>query len=169
MILKLVDCEDDILKKPTSPFIFGGELDSYELTDNMFETMYHNVGLGLSANQVGIDASMFVMGYDHTAFEVFNPEILNFTGKDVMMPEGCLSFPNYFLQVTRPGSIHVKFQNKDGVWREEVFGGMTARIFLHEYDHMKGVVFKDRVSKLKWDFATKRKNKLEMKILRSGQ
>lgn len=167
MILDLVDYDNRILKSPTSPFVFGGDKDPYELTDTMFQTMYHNIGLGLSANQIGIDASVFVMGYDHTAFEVFNPEIVNITGRDVMMPEGCLSFPNCFLQVNRPGSIHVKFQNKDGVWREEVYGGMTARIFLHEYDHMKGITFDQKVSRMKWDMALKRKNKLDKKIQRS--
>lgn len=167
MILDLVDCDSDILKRPTSPFIFGGEIDPHELTDNLFQTMYANQGLGLSANQVGIDASVFVMGYDHTAFEVFNPEIVNITGKDIMMPEGCLSFPLCFLQVTRPGSIHVKFQTKEGKEREEVFAGMTARIFLHEYDHMKGITFDTKVSRMKWDMALKRKNKIELKIKRS--
>lgn len=160
MILKLVDCDNPILKKPTSPFVFGGDIDPEELTDNLFETMVALRGLGLSANQVGINSSVFVIGYDRVIFEVFNPEIVNITGKEVMMPEGCLSFPNYYMQVNRPGSIHVKFQTKEGRVREEVFGGMTARIFLHEYDHMKGIIFKDRVSNMKWDLATKRKNKL---------
>lgn len=169
MILDLVDCDNEILRKPTSPFIFGGDIDADELTTNLLETMSANRGLGLSACQVGIDTSVFVIGYDRVVFEVFNPKIVNITGKEALMPEGCLSFPNYYMQVLRPGSIHVKFQTKEGAEREEVFGGMTARVFLHEYDHMKGITFDKRVSKMKWDMATKRKNKLELKIKRSGE
>lgn len=167
MILDLVDCDNKILKSPTSPFVFGGEIDPEELTGNLFETMSSLRGLGLSANQVGIDTSVFVIGYDRVVFEVFNPEIVNITGRDVMLPEGCLSFPNYYLQVVRPGSIHVKFQTKEGSVKEEVFGGMTARVFLHEYDHMKGITFDQKVSRMKWDMAVKRKNKLDKKIQRS--
>lgn len=161
MIYDLLPCDSEMLKKSPDPFVFGGDIDPEELASNMFESMTHHNGLGLSANQVGINTRMFVIGYDKVKFAVFNPEIVAILGKDTLMPEGCLSFPYTFINVKRPGSIHVRFQDTSGKVVEEVFYGLTARIFLHEYDHMQGITMDQRVSKMKWDLAQKRKTKLK--------
>lgn len=151
MNLVLVSHEDPVLHSPVKDFDFSGDINAEELSNNMYDLMIKLGGVGLSANQVGLNVKMFVMGWDDARLNVFNPEIVKYTGKDILMDEGCLSFPGVYMKVKRPGSVHVKFQNELGKWKEEVYSGITARIFLHEYDHMIGKTFKDRVSKMKWD------------------
>ena len=156
MILTLVPHEDPILQTPVSDFNFDGDIDPVDLAQNLYETMREFGGVGLSANQVGINTKAFVIGWDEARINVFNPQIVNYTGKEVLMDEGCLSFPGVYMKVKRPGSVHVKFQTETGEWKDEVYWGITARIFMHEYDHMIGKTFKDRVTKMKWDRALTR-------------
>jgi peptide deformylase len=159
MSLTLVSHEDPILKSSVEDFDFNGEVDAVDLAQQLYETMRKFGGVGLSANQVGINTKVFVIGWDEARINVFNPVIVNYTGKDILMDEGCLSFPGVYMKVKRPGSVHVKFQNEYGEWKEEVYSGITARIFLHEYDHMVGKTFKDRVSNMKWERSLQRLTK----------
>jgi peptide deformylase len=76
-----------------------------------------------------------------------------------MLDEGCLSYPNLLLKVNRPASIRVRFQDPFGNWITKQFAGMSARVFLHEYDHLLGVDFTDKVSKLKLEMAQKKAKK----------
>jgi peptide deformylase len=73
--------------------------------------------------------------------------------------EGCLSYMGVYLSLKRPERIEVKFQNASGEWQERIYTGLTARIFLHEYDHMQGKTMKDQVSPLKWALAVKKGKK----------
>lgn len=166
MIYELVSSDDPILHEPVKPFVFGGDIDPLELSSNLFETMAAKGGIGLSANQVGINTSVFVIGFDTVNISVFNPEITHIMGKEILMPEGCLSFPGMFLYVKRTGSIRAKFQDATGKYHDEVYTGMTARVFLHEYDHMMGITMNKRVSELKWALAKKRKEKMNRRILK---
>jgi peptide deformylase len=125
---------------------------------------YH--GLGLSANQVGLNLRAFVIGNDDFRMSVFNPEIVSVSSDTTLMEEGCLSFPGVFLKVQRPTTIKVRYQNPKGELVEEDYNGLTARIFLHEYDHMQGITMQSRVSKLKWDMATKKVAKKNKKIVK---
>lgn len=159
MILELVSDKDPILHAPVLPFDFSGNIDPVELADNLYDTMVDLNGLGLSANQVGINTRVFVMGYSGIRFNIFNPVILDLPGKDVLEIEGCLTYPGVFLAVKRPGAVYVRYQDTDGKIREDYWSGITARIFLHEYDHMQGIVMRDKVSKVKWDLAIKKKIK----------
>lgn len=159
MKLKLVDPEHFSLKNSAKDFDFSGDIDPIELSDSLYECMRENNGVGISANQVGIDARVFVIGWDDARINVFNPNIIEYTGRTILMDEGCLSYPGVYMKVKRPGSCQVKFQNEKGEWKDEVFWGITARIFLHEYDHMMGLTFRDKVSKLKWELAMKKLNK----------
>lgn len=167
----LVNNDDPILHRPCKPFDFNGDIDASELADKLFRSMEHYRGVGLSACQIGIDARVFVMGFGQGTsgikFEVFNPKVMDITGADVVHYEGCLSYPLVEIAIKRPGSIMVSFQDRTGKYYQEMFSGLTARIFLHEYDHMEGITFKNRASKLKWDLATKRRDKLKTKILRN--
>lgn len=159
MILELVEETHPLLYTKLNPFDFSKD-NGVELAQNLYDTMLEHNGLGLSANQVGINSRVFVMGFrDQFKFNVFNPEIVRILGTDSTLDEGCLSFPGIFMRMKRPGSVHVKYYDEKGNKKEEVFSGMTARVFLHEYDHLEGITFKNRVSKMKWDFAEKRKLK----------
>lgn len=151
----LVSDSDPILHRKLKPFDYNGDMDAGWLADTLFNAMDLYKGVGLSASQIGIDARVFVLGYrGGIKIEVFNPKVLDITGKEIMMYEGCLSYPGINISVKRPGSIFVSYQDRYGEYRQDMFSGMTARIFLHEYDHMEGITFKDRVSKFKWDFWT---------------
>lgn len=159
MILELVSEDDPILHQPVQPFDFSGDIDPVELADNLYDTMVELNGIGLSANQVGINTKVFVIGYQGIRIDLFNPEIVDTPAKDVLVQEGCLTFPGMYVAVKRPGAVYVRYQDSTGKVKEDFWSGITARVFLHEYDHMMGITMKDKISKLKWDLATKRKNK----------
>src|SRR5210317_1331582 len=136
-----------------------------ELADAMFETMNKYHGIGLSANQVGLLFNMFVMG-GHPQIEnglkmaCFNPMIMSSGEEEVMMKEGCLTYPFLFLNIKRPRKIVGKYEDENGELREAHMDGMLSRIYQHEYDHMLGKNFTQKVSKLKFDMAKKKAIKI---------
>ena len=95
--------------------------------------------------------------------ECFNPKILDESHKKVLMDEGCLSFPGLWLKVNRPEAIEVEYEDVHGSKTTAMMYGLEARIFLHEYDHMEGKDFTDRVSKLKLDIAKRKQKKALIK------
>jgi peptide deformylase len=148
---------DDMLKE-------HGFKDRKELTNTMFDTMFKYGGLGLSANQVGLPFNMFVFG-GHPQLEqgkkvaVFNPIIISSSKEEVLMKEGCLTFPFLFLSLKRPRKVVAKFEDEDGVLKEAHLDGMMSRIFQHEYEHMLGRLFTERASKLKLQLAYEKAQK----------
>lgn len=164
--IKLVGSTEEVLLQPPEPFKFDGEIDPVAFSNVLFEKMRDYHGLGLSANQVGLNLRAFVIGNDDFRMNVFNPEIVKVSDDMILMEEGCLSFPGVFLKVQRPTTIKVRYQNAKGELMEEDYNGLTARIFLHEYDHMQGITMQSRVSKLKWDMATKKVVKRTKRIIK---
>jgi peptide deformylase len=144
-----------------------GFKDRKELTNTMFDTMFKYGGLGLSANQVGLPFNMFVFG-GHPELEqgkkvaVFNPVVIYKSDEEIVMKEGCLTFPFVFLSLTRPRKITAKFEDEYGVLKEAKLDGMMSRIFQHEYDHMFGRLFVEKASKFKLKLAYDKAHK-EMK------
>ena len=136
---------------------------------DMIELMRKHSGLGLSANQVGFNGQRFVMKTllnkqygDKTV--VINRIIKGISKEMEIGVEGCLSHPDLFLKVKRPISCMVEFDTltsdyKNVIHVETKFDDIDARIFLHEYDHLQGIQFINRVSKLKLDLAEKKRNK----------
>lgn len=166
--LKLVSNTSEILHTPPALFDFAGEIDAEMFGNILIDKMLELGGMGLSANQVGVDARVFVMGTKELQTVVFNPQIVSSSDSVVSLDEGCLSFPGIYMKVSRPTSIDVKFQNVRGEWVEDKFHGLTARIFQHEYDHMLGHTFKQHVSKMKWDLALNKMIKRTKKIVRQN-
>lgn len=162
--LKLVSVDN--LNIAPDPFVFDGEIDAELFSNILIDRMLELKGVGLSANQVGISKRVFVMGNEEMQTAIFNPEIIEYSGDTLTLDEGCLSFPGVYVKVSRPAKIKARFQNVKGDLVEQEFQGLTARIFQHEYDHMLGKTMQDRVSKLKWDLATKRVVKRTKKIIR---
>lgn len=164
--LKLVEPDHEFMTRPPKLYDFEKDKDSAEsVAKVLFEKMKALGGVGLSANQVGLDMKVFVMGQDEFGIYVFNPEIIRYKGDNQKFEEGCLSFPGLMLLIDRPLTIDVRYQNQRGEVIEAEYTGLTARIFQHEYDHMMGRNFTDRVSKLKLDFAKKKfENKKEKLI-----
>ena len=166
--LTLVRNNAPILHTPPDLFNFDGDIDAEMFGNVLIDRMLELGGVGLSANQVGVNARVFAMGTKDFQTVLFNPQIVAVSSKNISLDEGCLSFPGVFVKVNRPESVMVKFQNIKGEWVEDEFHGLTARIFLHEYDHMEGNTFKDKVSKMKWDLAYNRMVKRVKKVIRTN-
>jgi peptide deformylase len=139
--------------------------DRQELSDVMFKTMRRFGGIGLSANQVGLPFNMFVLG-DHPELEsglkmaCFNPMIVSTSEEEILMKEGCLTFPFLFLSIKRPRKCVVKYTDEKGDLKEGQLDGMISRIFQHEMEHMLGINFTDKVSKFKLDMAKNKAQKM---------
>ena len=142
------------------------EVDASMLTNVMFDRMSEMGGAALSAPQVGLDMCMFVMGIDQAKIEVFNPTIVSYSKEEELMNEGSLTFPGILVIVKRPIAVTVEYYNKNGELQQNEFKGLTARIFQHAFDHLQGTTMKDKVSKLKWDLATKRLNNYKQKLVK---
>lgn len=116
-------------------------------------------GVGLSANQVGIDNRVFCVkmsGYEET---FFNPKIVSYSDETTMFKEGCISQPGVFITLRRPESIVLEYIDAKGEQKSTMFGGITSRIIQHEYDHMEGKNFLDKASTLKKALALKQAKK----------
>lgn len=144
-------------------------MDPKELADQLWENMLHYKGVGLSANQVGIDAKVFVMGQDDFRLNVFNPQVLTLSPNLVAMKEGCLTWPGLFLSIRRPEFCVVSYYDETGENKKMKFEGLTARIFLHEMDHMVGIDFTQRASKLVLDRGVKARDKKIKKLVKEGK
>jgi len=136
---------DPILrKKAVEVKAFDNKLQ--ELIDLMYEYMYKYDGVGLAAPQVGLNERFFVVDDGQTKRTVINPQILEHLGEDVEYEEGCLSIPKIYATVMRPEEIKVKYQDVLGNTVEEELHEYTARIFQHEFDHLEGVLFIDKLT-----------------------
>lgn len=160
--MKLIYHPDESLdKKVNEVDLLNPGFDPKELKKEMVNFMLTNKGIGLSANQIGLDAQVFVMGENtDNAIICINPVVLQHTEETVVDIEGCLSFPNIYVKVKRPKEILVKYYDENLKEISTKVIGYSAKCFLHEWDHLQGVTFKDRVSKLKWDMAQKKASKL---------
>lgn len=149
------------LRKPTEP-VFEGELNLAELTDNMFETLTVAEGCGLAAPQIGLSKRIFVvdgseLGDDYPECKDFkqafiNPEIIEESDEKATYSEGCLSLPGISENVVRPKTITIRYQDTDFNWHEDTYTDFKARIVQHEYDHLEGHVFTDRISPIRKQF-----------------
>lgn len=164
--LNLVKYNDPLLHSPPSAFGFNGDIDAELLSNLLLDRMRELGGIGLSANQVGLNVSVFAMGVGETNLVVFNPKIISYSKEEVALTEGCLSYPGVYVLVKRPISIDVEYQNAKGETETKKFSGLSSRVFQHEYDHMLGLTMKEKVSKLKWDLAFNRMIKRTKKIIK---
>lgn len=163
MSTKLIDVKDPLLHTTCKNFDFAKD-NAQELFELLKAKMIEENGIGLAAPQVGIDARVFVLGDPRTPesiIPVFNPRIVMKSDENVLMEEGCLSYPGLFLKIKRPSTVRARFANLQGDVDTANFSGLTARIFLHEYDHLEGIVFVDLVSKIRLDVGERQKKKLD--------
>ena len=172
-MMQLITAPNHMLESPVVKFNYEA-LHPGPIALDMIELMNKESGLGLSANQVGLNAQIFVMkailNKEHgDPLVVINPVIKGLSQEKESSVEGCLSHPGLFLKVKRPISCVVEFDTltndlKDVIHVEAKFDDIDARIFLHEYDHLHGIQFIDRVSKLKLEMAEKKRFKKQRKI-----
>ena len=173
-VFPLIPPNDPRLLMQVAPFMDDtleqfGFADRKELSKIMYDNMAKYGGLGLSANQLGLPYRMFVMGghpqiEDGKVRSVFNPMVNDVSPESINLKEGCLSFPFLFLSIKRPKWCSVRYTDENGEEIEETLHGMSARIFMHENEHMNGYVFTDLVSKLKLERAEKSKQKMIKEI-----
>ena len=162
MIYTLLEPNHPLLHSPLPEITAETEPeDRVELTNNMVETMKHYGGIGLSANQVGIALRMFVFGDNKHFIPCFNPKILEYGGPDMAIEEGCLTYPGLFVKIYRPDWIVAQWEDEKGELHEANLPDLHSRIFQHEYDHMEGTDFTQKVSKLKLKRAQKRLSKVQ--------
>lgn len=118
-----------------------------EILENMVETMHDANGVGLAAPQVGINQKMFVIDIgDGVVRKIINPEILSYSDEVTETDEGCLSVPGIYKKVKRAFKINVRYMNVEGEIVEEEMTGFLAKAFQHEFDHLSGVLFIERIS-----------------------
>ncbi len=161
MILPIIAYGDPVLRK-VSRDIDKDYPQLSQLIADMFETMYHARGVGLAAPQIGLDIRLFVI--DASPFdddEDDKPDFKNFkkvfinayitdeTGKEWPFSEGCLSIPEIREDVSRLSNIKIKYVDENFVPHEESYSGILARIIQHEYDHIEGKLFIDKISPIK--------------------
>ena len=123
------------------------DLDRAELSSLLVENMFHYKGVGLSANQIGIQERAFVMMSDMETQQTtvcFNPRIIKYYKDTDLMEEGCLSYPDLLLAIPRHSRIVVKYEDENKKILKRKLNGFIARIFQHEYDHMEGIDFTQR-------------------------
>ena len=145
MILQLIPNTHPILHERVKPC--SKDLDRREMSRILKENMTHYDGVGLSANQIGIGERVFIMVLNMETEETitcFNPRIIKRYDDNVWCEEGCLSFPDKIINVERPDRIVVKYEDEDGKDHKIKLSGMASRVFLHEFDHLEGIVFTER-------------------------
>ncbi|MEE4198571.1 MAG: peptide deformylase [Bacteroidales bacterium] len=130
-----------------------------EFIENMWETMYHSDGVGLAAPQVGKSIRLFVI--DGSPMEEDDPKLKDFkkvfinaqikerVEEDILYSEGCLSIPQIREEVMRPVKIRIEYYDEQFNFHNEWFDGVAARIIQHEYDHLEGILFTDKVAPIK--------------------
>ena len=142
---------DKILRKKVDR-ITEVDNETIELIANMFDTMRNAYGIGLAANQVGVNKSIFIVditeveGYENTKpMVLINPKIIKYSDETGLFEEGCLSIPDIRAEVQRPESITISYQDTD--LNEQILevDKLMARVMQHEYDHLRGILFTDLI------------------------
>jgi peptide deformylase len=133
--------------------------DLKQIIEDMFETMHHSDGIGLAAPQIGLSIRLIVIDAspleeDEATMKDFkkvliNAKIIERFGEKKLYKEGCLSIPNLREEVEREESIRIQYLDENFIPHDEVFDGIPARIAQHEYDHLEGMLFPDRISALR--------------------
>lgn len=146
-----------------------------QLVEDMFEAMYAAHGVGLAAPQIGLSMRLFVI--DATPFEKDEPELKDFkkvfinavieeeSGEEWAFNEGCLSIPDIREDVYRKQKVRISYYDEDWKHHEEIFSGLAARVIQHEYDHIEGKLFTDKLSPLRKRLIEKRLNDISRGIV----
>ena len=159
--LPLVGEKDPILKQKTEKFDFANPpMNPIHLYQNLGQTLIVHDALGLAAPQVGLPYRVFVLRAEQI-IGVFNPILVDKSEEEVIMEEGCLSFKNLYIKIKRSQRIRARYTTPDGATQTSVFEGMTARAFLHEYDHLEGKVFTTVANRFFVDAGLKKRKMIE--------
>ncbi len=152
-LLPIITAPDPRLKIKAKP-VAAVDAKVRRLMDDMFETMYHSIGIGLAAPQVGVAQRVLVVdvareGEPPQPLRIANPEILWHSDETMLASEGCLSLPEHYADVARPAAIRLRYLDHENEIREIDAKGLLATCLQHEIDHLDGVLFVDHISALK--------------------
>lgn len=166
-VCELVEPKHSALTTPATVDPFAGGVSDWEDKEKqMLDLMHDKLGIGLASPQIGSSYNMFVM--NHTVLGdigVYKPEIVEFSEETVVIEEGCLTFPLLYIHITRPEKVKVKYFKSDGTTQVETWmDGIDARCFQHEFEHLQGELFLDKVSDMKLQRAFKKREKLFKKL-----
>ena len=167
-MMQLVHKSDPMLSAVCHPVDFADPpFDLIQFSQDLVKCMYDSNGIGLSANQVGVPYRIFAMRGQPENFVCINPRVVMESEEDIYLEEGCLSYPGLFVKIKRPRHIRARFQTPNGDTLTKQFTGMTARCFLHELDHMDGLVFYRHATDYHRHQAMNRFKKLERQMKRN--
>lgn len=163
----IVKYGDPVLRTPTRP-VDRIDAEIRKLIDDMVETMYAAPGVGLAANQVGVSKRLMIIdlsvGETPGELHVFiNPELIEKQG-EISEEEGCLSIPDFVEMVSRPEITTVRYQDREGGWKEMTGEGLMSRALNHEVDHLDGKLYVDYLRGLRKERLLKKVSK----ILKTG-
>lgn len=147
MAIRNIRVDDDPILRKKSREVTEFNQRLFDLLDDMKETLYNSGGVGLAAPQVGVLRRVVVVDVSEDKsdyIELINPEITSAEGSQTGN-EGCLSLPGLCGVVTRPMTVKIKAQNREGKWCLYKAEGLKARCFCHETDHLDGVLYKDKL------------------------
>jgi peptide deformylase len=161
-MIKVYQYPHETLLQTSTPWTADDRIDGYDdlerFETDMIKLMLDEKGMGLAANQIGITKRFFAIG--HESFDTFqkhaiiwNPQVINSSEEKVIDVEGCLSFRDIFVKVERPKTVEVQYETTQGKTRFAKLDGMESKCFQHELDHLEGITFNKRVSKLRWQMA----------------
>ena len=164
-MMQLVPDNDVSLKVISDNWLFGIDQNPENLENSLIELMIASNGIGLAANQVGVLKRVFTIQLQNhpvltNPLAMFNPSIISTSETEELGQEGCLSFPDLWLEVKRPCNIEVQYFDKNAQECKIELSGIDARCFLHELDHLNGICFTEKVSKLKLYYAIKKQRKV---------
>lgn len=167
MILKHVKPDSEILKQKTENFNFiEPPVDPIQLAKDLYETLMSTKYLGLAAPQVGLPYRVFALR-TQPGIVCFNPRVVDESTEELVLDEMCMSFLHLAVPVKRPKKIKVRYFEPNGVVKTETFDGMTARYFLHELDHLNGILYTERANKIHVERAMRKKKQLDRQMKRN--
>ena len=166
-VLPLIDGRDELIETKLNEFDFEKDDPEY-LERVLLDSMHFYDGLGLAANQVGINARAFAMVHENTPMVVFNPKVVSVSEEKILTKEGCLTWYGLFPKVLRPAGVTITYLDKKGETFSGSFIDVSARIILHEYDHLNGYTFFDRAKDYHMQQARK-KSKIYLRRLKREQ
>lgn len=138
------------LYQKTKPVDFKYPIQNELLAKQLLKFMHESGGIGLAANQVGLRSRVFVMAVDNNEKAFFNPMIQDTQGSTPYL-EGCLSYPNESVELDRPETIVLSYNDANGNMFVETFSGLEARVIQHEVDHLDGITMMDRKLEKQYD------------------
>lgn len=152
-VREIITAPDPRLKIKAQP-VESVDGETRRLMDDMLETMYYAIGVGLAAPQLGVAKRVIVVdvardGEKPQPLRIANPEILWRSDETTMANEGCLSLPEHYADVERPAAIRLRYLDHENEIREIEAKGLLATCIQHEIDHLDGVLFVDHISALK--------------------